>query len=80
MPVITTTERIRALNDELRRANTQGTTMLTAGVAALDTATQLAIVAAVRAFDRFDPDNDPHGEHDFGALTVADERVFFKID
>lgn len=80
MPVINTTERIRALNDELRRSNKQRTIMLTAGVAALAPATQLAILAAVRAFDSFDADNDPHGEHDFGALTVAGERVFFKID
>ncbi|SFM11408.1 DUF3768 domain-containing protein, partial [Methylorubrum salsuginis] len=34
----------------------------------------------VAAFDRFDADNDPFGEHDFGALEAAGERVFFKID
>ena len=31
-------------------------------------------------FDRFDEDNDPYGEHDFGALEVEGERLFFKID
>ena len=31
-------------------------------------------------FDAFDRDNDPYGEHDFGALTVLGERVLFKID
>jgi hypothetical protein len=35
---------------------------------------------AVAAFEAFDADNDPHGEHDFGALTVVGERLFFKID
>lgn len=24
--------------------------------------------------------NDPHGEHDFGSLTVAGKKVFWKID
>jgi hypothetical protein len=24
--------------------------------------------------------NDPYGEHDFGALTVEDRKIFFKID
>ena len=28
----------------------------------------------------FTPDNDPYGEHDFGSLTVARHKAFFKID
>ena len=28
----------------------------------------------------FDSGNDPYGEHDFGALTVEDKVIFFKID
>ena len=28
----------------------------------------------------FDSDNDPYGEHDFGAVEVKGRRVFFKID
>ena len=35
---------------------------------------------AVARFDRFDEDNDPYGEHDFGALEIEGERLFFKID
>jgi hypothetical protein len=34
----------------------------------------------VRAFDRFTPDNDPYGEHDFGAIELSGDRYFFKID
>ncbi len=37
-------------------------------------------IAAVRAFDDFTPDNDSHGEPDFGAVTIRDERVFWKFD
>lgn len=34
----------------------------------------------MQRFDTFTPDNDPHGEHDFGLLTVSGHRVMFKID
>ena len=32
------------------------------------------------SFDRFDEENDPYGEHDFGALELEGERLFYKID
>jgi hypothetical protein len=32
------------------------------------------------AFDAFIEDNDPHGEHDFGAFDHAGHRIFWKID
>lgn len=35
---------------------------------------------AVGAFDTFAPDNDPDGYHDFGAIEIDGEKVFFKID
>ncbi|KQP52471.1 hypothetical protein ASF41_12535 [Methylobacterium sp. Leaf111] len=72
--------RVAALNDILRRSLAGGTLVLTAGIVALGRERQQTILAAVAAFDRFDPDNDPYGERDFGALEVAGERVFFKID
>jgi hypothetical protein len=28
----------------------------------------------------FNADNDPEGEHDFGALQMADDNLFWKID
>ena len=37
-------------------------------------------IDAVRRFDAFGADNDPHGEHDFGAFDLAGERLFWKID
>ncbi|GEP07614.1 DUF3768 domain-containing protein [Methylobacterium oxalidis] len=72
--------RVRALNDILRRTLCGGTLVLSAGIVALGRERQQAILSAVAAFDGFDPDNDPYGEHDFGALEAAGERVFFKID
>ncbi|GJD30579.1 hypothetical protein PMNALOAF_1826 [Methylobacterium adhaesivum] len=79
---VTPTEptRVRTLNDALRRSFTGGPVMLTAGVAALPDNTRTAVLAAVRAFDHFDADDDPHGEHDFGAVTVGRQRCFWKID
>ena len=32
------------------------------------------------SFEDFTPDNDPHGEHDFGAFEHAGKRIFWKID
>ena len=52
--------RIRALNDALRRTFVGGRVVLTAGVAALPEATRVAVLAAVRGFEAFTPDNDPY--------------------
>ena len=39
------------------------------------------IVAAVRSYEfRGVDENDPYGERDFAAVTVRDEKYFFKID
>jgi len=37
-------------------------------------------VQATGAFDTFEPDNDPEGWHDFGAVTIRGETVFWKVD
>ncbi|ADY67623.1 DUF3768 domain-containing protein [Agrobacterium tumefaciens] len=41
---------------------------------------QQAIIVAVQAFDDFSPNNDPYGEHNFGAVTLKDAVFFWKID
>jgi len=35
---------------------------------------------ALAAFDEFDEDSDPHGEHDFGVVEIAGLEIMFKID
>jgi len=52
---------------------------LSAGVAAQAVPVKDAIVHAVRHFDAFTPDNDPHGEHDHGELTVESLRIVWEI-
>jgi hypothetical protein len=38
------------------------------------------VITAVREFNAFTPDNDPHGEHDCAFFEVDGERFFFKFD
>ncbi len=38
------------------------------------------IYVTVRDFDDFTEDNDPHGEHDFGAFDFKGQKIFWKID
>ncbi len=71
---------VAALNDQLRQRGVGGRTMLTAGVQALGQALLMKALAAVRTFDAFNGDNDPHGEHDFGSLDIGAARLFWKID
>ncbi|UDF33281.1 UNVERIFIED_ORG: DUF3768 domain-containing protein (plasmid) [Roseateles sp. XES5] len=47
---------------------------------ALQSYLMLRVIENVIAFDSFTPDNDPHGEHDFGAFAIEDEKIFWKID
>lgn len=75
-----TTAAIRRLNDAFRQSFTGGRVVLTAGVGALPDRIRAAVIAAVRAFDRFDTDNDPYGEHDFGVVDIDEVRAFWKID
>jgi hypothetical protein len=79
--MIDATLEIRRLNDSFRRSlSGGGKRLMTAGVAALPPEDQAAIRAKVITFDAFTEDNDPHGEHDFGAFDHAGRRIFWKID
>lgn len=71
---------IAAQNDLLRTTFITGRVVITEGVRALPDATREEIISAVRTFDAFSPDNDPYGEHDFGAVTVDGVKAFWKID
>ncbi|WP_373413553.1 DUF3768 domain-containing protein [Ensifer aridi] len=73
-------ERIRVLNDWLRIHGAGGRVMMTSGIAALDDEQRRKVVVAIRSFDAFTDDNDPHGEHDCAVLEVDGLSVMFKID
>jgi hypothetical protein len=73
-------DRIRALNDAFRRSFVGGTVIVTAGFDSLSADRRHSVLTKVRAFDQFDEDNDPHGEHDFGLIEEGDVRCLWKID
>ncbi|MCC6946399.1 MAG: DUF3768 domain-containing protein [Bradyrhizobiaceae bacterium] len=72
--------RIRELNDMLRTTFIGGHVLITAGVRERGATFESACVEAVQSFRDFAEGNDPYGEHDFGAVTVENTNVFFKID
>ena len=77
---LTTTDRIRVLNDNFRSTFVGGQVVMTAGVNALPVDTKARVLAAVQSFSNFTKDNDPHGEHDFGSIEIEGETYFFKVD
>lgn len=75
--------RIRDLNDTFRRSlagDDHHKVLMTQGVAALPIDEVATVLMAVRQFVTFSEDNDPHGEHDFGAFDQKGVRYFWKID
>jgi hypothetical protein len=76
----TKTEQIRELNDRLRQNFSEGTAVLTCGIAALGVETVARIVKTIAVYDDFCHANDPHEEHDFGAFEADGQVIFFKID
>lgn len=81
-------KRIAELNDQFRTAlgipgnrGVPGQQVLTRGIASLNADTLSRVLFSVVSFKDFTEDNDPHGEHDFGAFDDADAgKVFWKID
>jgi hypothetical protein len=76
----TKTEQIRALNDRLRHNFSEGTAVMTCGVAALGAEAVARIVKTIEVYDDFCHANDPHQEHDFGSFEADGHTIFFKID
>ena len=71
---------IRDLNDAFRRSFVGGRVVQTCGIVELPSDVRAKVIQCVSTFDAFSADNDPHGEHDFGAFEVAGQKFFFKID
>ena len=88
---------IRRLNDAARsHPGTASIANVTIGFQALPDADRFAALAAIVSFSQFDGDNDPYGEHDFGAVyrlasgrwtqerpsedKEISETVFWKVD
>lgn len=73
-------ERNDAIRHALPRRNPADRILLTQGVQALGPVGVIEAIKKVAGFDEFTEDNDPWGDHDFGAFEVNGEKCFWKID
>ena len=73
-------DRIAALNDQARRSFQGCRVLITRGIAHLGDDAVQAILAQVKSYNQFTPDNDPYGEHDFGSFLWREFQVFWKWD
>ena len=76
---------IAIINDRLRKSvpfvPPPHRMVMTSSVASLNEVTLLKVFEKVRAFSEFDPEeNDPHGERDFGSVSVEGTKYFWKFD
>ncbi len=74
-------KKIAELNDLCRKS--LGVTcklVQTFGINAFPEKDQSEIRKKVELFSDFNEDNDPHEEHDFGAIDHNGEKIFWKID
>lgn len=73
-------DRIRAMNDALRKHGIGGEIYATSSLMSLGLDVLKHVVNEVTKFSDFNPNNDPYQEHDFGIVQVGDIKVMFKID
>jgi len=88
---------IRRLNDAARQSpGLASIASVTLGFQSLAQTDRLAALTAIVRFSKFDGDNDPYGEHDFGAVyrlasgawtqdrpsdaRTIEQTVFWKVD
>jgi hypothetical protein len=73
-------EKIKQLNDTFRKSFHGGRVVLTVGIQSMPTDDRSGLLKQVQEFDKFTEDNDPYGEHDFGAISFKNDTYFWKID
>jgi Protein of unknown function (DUF3768) len=71
---------IRVLNDNFRSTFAGGRVVMTQGINALSLDAKARLILAVQSFTNFAKGDDPYNEHDFGAIELAGETYFWKID
>jgi len=71
---------IAEASDQFRKSFVGGLVVVTPRVEELQASIKGQLLRAIREFDTFTSDNDPHGEHDFGAIKLDGETWFWKID
>lgn len=71
---------IRDQNDAFRKDLGGGHLHVSVGVLESTDGEIGDLILAIGAFDAFNEDNDPYGEHDFGCITWKGEPIIWKID
>lgn len=71
---------IAELNDAFRRSFQGGEVNSSWKFATLPADTAQKALDAIKNQDSFPADDDPRGEHNFGALTVDGQEIVWKID
>lgn len=71
---------IRRLNDAFRRTFVSSHVIATRSIMLLPPDERASVFQAVREHDTFAAEDDPFGEHEFGAVTRNGVRYFWKID
>jgi hypothetical protein len=81
MSISPDTRRIAELNDPcIKGPSRSGRWSLTGGIYCLPEADRSAICEKVRSFQDLTPENNPHGEQDFGVFIHKGQHTFWKID
>ena len=73
-------QKIADLNDAFRTTFLGGSLCITVAVQERGPDFVKAVLVRVRDYQTFGPENDPHGEHDFGVLLVEEQQLYWKID
>ena len=76
----TTSDKIRELNDRFRRDGYgYGHIVVSPSLVSLGDDFGRRVAAVVRAFNEFTPENDPHGEHNFGAFILEGKEIIWEF-
>ena len=70
---------IKRLNDRLRLKGRGGYSQMCDRMSDFSYERFAEVRKAIRAFDDFTPDNDPHGHHDYGVVEVHDQKYDWEI-
>jgi hypothetical protein len=68
------------MNEEFRASFTGGVVTITSGMPALCEDVRAEVLKRVRDFKHFTPENNPHGENDFGSFKIADTTTRAALD
>ena len=68
---------LATLNDQFRKSWSE--VIFTQGIISA-VSNHFILAQVIESFCLFNEDNDPYGEHDFGALELEGQRILWKID